>query len=1011
MRRIYFFFSLLLYFLPYGFYVYGQNSPFIFNHLKEKDGLSYNFVNNFLKDSRGILWVATYNGLNRFDGSHFYNFKKTKDSTSLPHNAIHDMCEDRRGNIWGATDNGIFCYSVKANSFKNYSTPNSKAAKAVLNILCDKQGTIWATGVWTVLKFNPSKNLFEEIGPLTNKKDSLYYYSVRKNGMEEDPSGNGLWLATRIGIHFYNTKENKFSSYKNQPGNELFSERSVAALTLSPNRNFWFFDNTKKLIIGFDPAAKKIIHQIDVSKEMSAAFGATLFEDGNNRLWFSSWFHGMLVIEYLNGIIITRLEHTENNPLSIAGNNFWGTYEDEDGTVWLGTSGGISKCNSSKIIYKVHWLSSVIPEMKLKGQVVILAENPDDKTWWIGTNTSALIHYYPATGKYQLYDLSKALTNANQLMPGHIASFRFINGSVIVCTRNGTWQIESENVIKPYNPLPAPYKSFLITNLIYENDVYHFTDRKEIVQWNSKTGSVVSIKHGAEKLEDGQKPDINYLVQKQSNKMWMTAGGWWIASLNETNKMELVNLIRDEVKEQNGYFSSLEIDKDGNVWAVNTGVGLYRYTPSSKTVKYWNETDGLIIDNIYKAIADDYGQIWCVSYNKFSVFTPKAETFYNFSLPLSENNPSYVSSSALLADGNIITNINNDIIEFFPERLNYKPNIKKPLISVINIAGQDKLLTTETELHLEPEENSLAIKFGLLTDHEIFPYSLEYMLEGFDKKWIVASAVDEAVYNNLPPGSYTFRLIAKSKNKSWQSEERVLQILIRAPFYKTSWFFVLLVVLISSFLYWLYRFRIGKQKQVHELQSKAQLLEKEKALVMYEGLKQQLNPHFLFNSLTSLNSLIDADPKIASVFLDDLSKTYRYILKSRDNETVSLGDEIKFAQNYIRLQQTRFEKGFQVNINISEEYYHRKIVPVTLQNLIENAIKHNIIDEENPLVVKIFVEDDYLLVQNNLQRKNFVETSNKQGLSNLQSLYHYLNNRPVEIKEAGNLFTVKIPLL
>ena len=1011
MWRIYFLFSFLLYFLANGFYAYAQNSPFIFTHLKEKDGLSYNFVNNFLKDSRGMLWVATYNGLNRFDGSHFYNFKKTKDSTSLAHNAIHDMCEDKQGNIWGATDNGIFCYSVKANSFKNYSTPNSKGAKAVQNILCDKQGVIWATGVWTILKFNPFQNVFEEIGPLTNKKDSLNYYSIRKNGMVEDPSTNGLWLATRIGIHFYDTKENKFSSYKNQPDNELFAERNVAALTLSSNGSFWFFDNRKKHIIGFDPAAKKITHQIDISKEMPTAFGATLFEDGNNRLWFSSWLHGMLMIEYLNGIKITRFEHTENNPLSIAGNIFWGAYEDEDGTVWLGTSGGISKCNSSKIIYKVHWLSSVIPEMKLKGQVAILAENPGDKTWWVGTNTYVLIHYYPATGKYQLYDLSKALPNANQFMPGHIASFRFINGSVLVCTRNGTWQIESENVIKPYNPLPAPYKSFLITNLIYENDVYHFTDGKEIVQWNSKTGSVVSIKYGTEKLEDEQKPVINYLVQRQSKKIWMTAGLGWIAGLNEANKLELVNLVSDTEKEQSGYFSSLEIDKDGNVWAVSTGVGLYRYMPSGKTVKYWDQTDGLVANNIYKAIADDYGQIWCASYNKFSVFTPKAESFYNFSLPLSENNPSYTSFSALLTDGNIITNINNDVVEFYPERLTYKPSIKQPLISVINIAGKDKLLTTEEELHLEPNENSLAIKFGLLTGHELFPYSLEYMLEGVDKKWIVASTAGEAIYNNLPSGSYTFRLIAKSKNKSWQSQEKLLRIIIRTPFFKTTWFFILLVISISSFLYWLYRFRIGKQKQVHELQSKAQLLEKEKALVMYEGLKQQLNPHFLFNSLTSLNSLIGADPKVASIFLDDLSKTYRYILKSRDNETVSLGDEIKFAQNYIRLQQTRFEKGFKVNIHIGEEYYHRKIVPVTLQNLIENAIKHNIIDEDNPLVIKIFVADDYLVVQNNLQRKNFVESSNKQGLTNLQSLYHYLNNRPVEIEETDDLFTVKIPLL
>jgi LytS/YehU family sensor histidine kinase len=180
---------------------------------------------------------------------------------------------------------------------------------------------------------------------------------------------------------------------------------------------------------------------------------------------------------------------------------------------------------------------------------------------------------------------------------------------------------------------------------------------------------------------------------------------------------------------------------------------------------------------------------------------------------------------------------------------------------------------------------------------------------------------------------------------------------------------------------------------------------------MYESLKQQLNPHFLFNSLTSLSSLIESEPKAASGFLDSLSKTYRYILKTRDNETVPLIDEIKFAENYVKLQTTRFEKGFIVNMNIPEEFYHRKIVPVTLQNLIENAIKHNIIDEDSPLQVDIFIKNDYLVVQNNLQKKKFVETSNKHGLVSMESLYRYLSNQPVEINESNNFFTVKIPLL
>jgi LytS/YehU family sensor histidine kinase len=157
--------------------------------------------------------------------------------------------------------------------------------------------------------------------------------------------------------------------------------------------------------------------------------------------------------------------------------------------------------------------------------------------------------------------------------------------------------------------------------------------------------------------------------------------------------------------------------------------------------------------------------------------------------------------------------------------------------------------------------------------------------------------------------------------------------------------------------------------------------------------------------------LIEAEPKAASEFLDSLSKTYRYILKSRDNETVPLLDEMRFAENYVKLQKTRFEKGFDVRIDIPEEYYHRKIVPVTLQNLIENAIKHNIIDEESQLVVKIYAENNLIVVENNLQRKKFVETSNRVGLANLQSLYHYLSNQPMEIIETNDSFKIKLPLL
>ena len=122
-------------------------------------------------------------------------------------------------------------------------------------------------------------------------------------------------------------------------------------------------------------------------------------------------------------------------------------------------------------------------------------------------------------------------------------------------------------------------------------------------------------------------------------------------------------------------------------------------------------------------------------------------------------------------------------------------------------------------------------------------------------------------------------------------------------------------------------------------------------------------------------------------------------------------EELKFVDIYNQLQKTRFGKGLHINIEINEEFHHRKIAPVTLQNLVENAIKHNIADEETPLIITLYIDDDYLVVKNNMQTKGFVETSNKQGQHSMVSLYKYLSPRPVIITKSEDFYTVKIPLI
>ena len=188
-------------------------------------------------------------------------------------------------------------------------------------------------------------------------------------------------------------------------------------------------------------------------------------------------------------------------------------------------------------------------------------------------------------------------------------------------------------------------------------------------------------------------------------------------------------------------------------------------------------------------------------------------------------------------------------------------------------------------------------------------------------------------------------------------------------------------------------------------------IRKEQAQVQFDNLKNQLNPHFLFNSLTSLNSLISINQELAAQFLQHLSRVYRYVLQHKEKETVSLDTEVKFIRNYIFLLETRFDGGIKIDLDIEKDKEERGITPVTTQVLIENAVKHNSLGTDSPLHIEIFTEGEYLLVRNNLQKKSIVEHSHKMGLENLKNLYTFLTDVPVEIQQDGKHFTIKIPLL
>jgi sensor histidine kinase YesM len=197
-----------------------------------------------------------------------------------------------------------------------------------------------------------------------------------------------------------------------------------------------------------------------------------------------------------------------------------------------------------------------------------------------------------------------------------------------------------------------------------------------------------------------------------------------------------------------------------------------------------------------------------------------------------------------------------------------------------------------------------------------------------------------------------------------------------------------------------------------EMVDEAEQLKKENLQSQLEGLKGQVNPHFLFNSLNSLSSLISDDPEKAEKFLDEMSKVYRYLLRTNEDGLTSLQAEMDFIHSYFHLLKTRYGDGLDMKTTIEERFLSYQIPPLTLQMLVENAVKHNMILKDNPLQIMILTTNSgRLIVSNNLQRKDRMVASNKVGLSNIVKKYRLMKQEEISVRDDGKEFAVIVPLV
>lgn len=250
-------------------------------------------------------------------------------------------------------------------------------------------------------------------------------------------------------------------------------------------------------------------------------------------------------------------------------------------------------------------------------------------------------------------------------------------------------------------------------------------------------------------------------------------------------------------------------------------------------------------------------------------------------------------------------------------------------------------------------------------------------------------------------GLFVLRLLTAVMANGWTFNQFISNEHIK--YYQFGLWITLTIVAIFHFIYFYNKYQQNKIKEQKVIAGTAS--------AKFDALKNQLDPHFLFNSLNVLTSLIEENPENAQKFTTSLSKVYRYVLEQKSKELVTVDEELEFAKTYMSLLKMRFEDSIVFEIPDRATNPESKVVPLSLQLLLENAVKHNMVTSSKPLRIKIYESEGNLVVENNLQPKQIVKKSSGVGLENIKQRYDLLSNKRVIINQHTNSFSVAIPML
>lgn len=952
-----------------------------FRNYSVEDGLPFINVSAIFQDSKGNLWSGGYGGLSKFDGISFTNFSPKE---GLLNHFVTTICEDNQGNLWIGTISGINKYDQK--TFTGFTTKNGLVSNSITSSLKDSKGNIW---------FGTEKGISKLTdGTFINfsTKDGLIGDNVKC--IYQDKSGK-IWIGTTEGISVF---DGKFFT-PITTANGLLSN-DITSITQDKEGDIWVGTSYGICKIKNNKFTAYTDEQGLVDNNVSS-----IFCDYKNTIWIGT---RKGLVKFVDGKFTKySLKRDQNSNLISC------LYEDFEHNLWIGTYSGLFKYRGNPFItYGIHdGLTSNF----------IFGINRDSKNnLWVGSQGGGLFKY--DDGEFLQFDKESGLdaNDVNQI-------YEYSPGILWLATDKGLSLFDGKSFSKKKDS-SSVWKNLI--NVIYKdskNNIWLGGENK-VYKFDGFNFTYYSVKGLSEKC------DVWTFVEDKNGKLWAGSYLGGVFKFDGNNFIECTSLLG---LKSDSYLASL-VDKEGNLY-FGALDGLWMIDPNhlEKQPINFSENDGMSSDLVYSlTFGKTENEIWIGTnqgLNKLDISDFKKDGIKNiipfgkqegFSGVECNSNGTFVDT-----DGSIWFGTVYGVIKYDPKEYIENPFESKISISKYRLFYKDTVFTNN--VHLNYSDNSITFNYSgiCLTNPSKVKYS--HILEGFEKNWSPSTKERFTIYSNLPPGTYTFKVISSNNEGVWNKIPAEFTFTIDRPFWKTWTFIVFTSTFFILALIFSIRLRIRRIKNREKRKTE---LNKKIANIESQALRAQMNPHFIFNTLSSIQHYIsNNDTDAALKYLSKFAKLMRRIMDNSKQQMIAVAEEISALELYLELETMRFDKKFEHRIIVDKEIdqTYDRIPSMLIQPYVENAILHGLLPKGGSGLITITLEkqEDTILCtieDNGIGReksmefkKNRVQQHKSMGMSITQerldllnsSLNSNINAEIIDVFENGKAAGTKVRLI